>query len=64
MSLEEQAKTLFTVSSTAPFIHDFHNGRHIIGTYVSMSNAQSLLEHLKLDTASLKELTRQIDEHD
>lgn len=27
MSLEEQAKTLFTVSSTAPFIHDFHNAR-------------------------------------
>lgn len=40
------------------------NGRHIIGTYVSMSNAQRLLEHLKLDMASLKELTRQIDEHE
>lgn len=40
------------------------NGRHIIGTNVSMSNAQRILQHLKLDTASLQELTRQIGEHE
>lgn len=40
------------------------NGRHIIGTYVSMSNAQRILRHLQLGTASLQELRRQINKHE
>ncbi|KAH8746636.1 hypothetical protein F5883DRAFT_721545 [Diaporthe sp. PMI_573] len=41
----------------------FVNGRHVVGTYVSMTNAESILLHLKLRTALLQELAKQITEY-
>jgi hypothetical protein len=41
----------------------FVNGRHVVGTYVSMTNAESILRHLKLRTALLQELEKQITEY-
>lgn len=41
----------------------FVNGKHVVGTYVPVANAESILRHLRLGTASLQELARQVAEY-